>query len=87
MCASRGGDEGRAVAAFGLSEGTPNVHPGQGTACRRFFFRAEQSVHAYLKEKNIPHIWHVDNRPDAPNNHPAGASGMGAVTGSFRLSL
>jgi hypothetical protein len=24
---------------FGLSEGTANVHPGQGTACRRFFFQ------------------------------------------------
>jgi len=27
------------LAAFGLKEGEPNVHPGQGTACRRFFFR------------------------------------------------
>jgi hypothetical protein len=24
---------------FGLTEGAPNCHPGQGTACRRFFFR------------------------------------------------
>ncbi len=24
---------------FGLTEGTPNRHTGQGTACRRFFFR------------------------------------------------
>jgi len=23
---------------FGLTEGTPNTHPGQGTSCRRFFF-------------------------------------------------
>lgn len=30
--------------AFGLNEGTPNVHPGQGTACRRFFFH-----NAYLE--------------------------------------
>jgi esterase/lipase superfamily enzyme len=22
--------------------------------------RVSQSVHAYLKEKNVPHIWHVD---------------------------
>ncbi|UFH57589.1 VOC family protein [Spirosoma sp. KNUC1025] len=29
---------------FGLSEGTANVHPGQGTACRRFFFQ-----NAYLE--------------------------------------
>jgi hypothetical protein len=29
---------------LGLSEGTPNVHRGQGTACRRFFFQ-----NAYLE--------------------------------------
>jgi hypothetical protein len=28
----------------GLTEGSPNQHPGQGTACRRFFFR-----NAYLE--------------------------------------
>jgi len=36
-------DAGGAVAdrlvSFGLKEGEPNVHPGQGTANRRFFFR------------------------------------------------
>jgi hypothetical protein len=26
------------LTAFGLTEGAGNVHPGQGTACRRFFF-------------------------------------------------
>ena len=38
ICASVGGDEASALAAFGLTEGAPNLHPGQGTACRRFFF-------------------------------------------------
>lgn len=33
-----------ALQTFGLSEGTPNVHTGQGTACRRFFFQ-----NAYLE--------------------------------------
>lgn len=33
-----------ALKTFGLSEGTANVHPGQGTACRRFFFQ-----NAYLE--------------------------------------
>jgi len=28
-----------AMKSLGLMEGTPNVHPGQGTANRRFFFR------------------------------------------------
>jgi hypothetical protein len=38
ICVSVGGEEASALAAFGLNEGTPNLHPGQGTACRRFFF-------------------------------------------------
>ena len=33
-----------ALQQLGLTEGTPNVHPGQGTACRRFFFH-----NAYLE--------------------------------------
>jgi hypothetical protein len=44
ICASHGGDEASALSSFGLSEGTPNVHPGQGTACRRYFFQ-----NAYLE--------------------------------------
>ena len=30
--------EAEQLKAFGLSEGSPNTHPGQGTANRRFFF-------------------------------------------------
>jgi hypothetical protein len=39
-----GGPEAERLIAFGLTEGEPNVHPGQGTSCRRFFFR-----NAYLE--------------------------------------
>jgi hypothetical protein len=39
-----GAPEADRLRAFGLVEGEPNVHPGQGTACRRFFFR-----NAYLE--------------------------------------
>src|SRR5262249_28504013 len=38
ICVSAGAAETETLAAFGLSEGAPNQHPGQGTACRRFFF-------------------------------------------------
>lgn len=31
-------DEAGCLTAFGLTEGSSNAHPGQGTACRRFFF-------------------------------------------------
>src|SRR5512144_2751781 len=36
--------EAERLVSCALSEGTPNVHPGQGTACRRFFFH-----NAYLE--------------------------------------
>ncbi len=38
VCVSRGGPEAELLRAFGLAEGSPNTHPGQGTANRRFFF-------------------------------------------------
>jgi hypothetical protein len=38
ICSSAGAPEADALSALGLTEGSPNVHHGQGTACRRFFF-------------------------------------------------
>ncbi|HJQ29455.1 MAG TPA: hypothetical protein VJ827_08945 [Rubrobacter sp.] len=38
ICTEVGAPEADQLAAFGLTEGMPNTHPGQGTACRRFFF-------------------------------------------------
>src|SRR5262245_10881578 len=38
VLSSFGAPEADRLLAFGLNEGTPNTHPGQGTACRRFFF-------------------------------------------------
>jgi hypothetical protein len=44
LCVKPGAPEAEALLEFGLTEGTPNRHPGQGTACRRFFFH-----NAYLE--------------------------------------
>jgi hypothetical protein len=44
VCCSVGGTEADALARLGLREGSANTHPGQGTACRRFFF-----TNAYLE--------------------------------------
>jgi hypothetical protein len=44
ICTAAGAPEANLLVHFGLTEGTPNQHPGQGTACRRFFFR-----NAYLE--------------------------------------
>lgn len=38
ICVDKPASESRQLIAFGLAEGTPNRHPGQGTANRRFFF-------------------------------------------------
>ena len=38
VCAARGAPEGERLVAAGFTEGAPNEHPGQGTACRRFGF-------------------------------------------------
>jgi hypothetical protein len=44
ICCSVGGPEAEVLSRLGLKEGSPNTHPGQGTACRRFFFE-----NAYLE--------------------------------------
>jgi hypothetical protein len=44
ICTEAGAPEAQRLRAFGLTEGKPNTHPGQGTACRRFFFE-----NAYLE--------------------------------------
>jgi hypothetical protein len=38
ICTAINAPEAEALLAFGLVEGSSNVHPGQGTANRRFFF-------------------------------------------------
>jgi hypothetical protein len=44
ICTRVGAPEVDQLSALGLTEGQPNLHPDQGTACRRFFFR-----NAYLE--------------------------------------
>jgi len=39
VCTNPGAPEAKRLVEFGLHEGPPNQHPGQGTACRRFSFR------------------------------------------------
>ena len=38
ICSEVGAPKADQLVALGLAEGTSNLHPGQGTACRRFFF-------------------------------------------------
>lgn len=56
---------------FGLVEGLPNIHPGQGTANRRFFFQnvmLEILWVADAKESqasDLSVIWHRSQQPEA----------------------
>jgi hypothetical protein len=59
------GPEAERLVAFGLTEGAPNTHPGQGTACRRFFFR-----NAYLEL-----VWVSD--PAEAQGEPVRPTGIG----------
>jgi hypothetical protein len=59
VCAGQGGPEAAVLVDFGLTEGAPNRHPGQGTANRRFFFH-----NAFLEL-----LWVEE--PDEARNEPA----------------
>src|SRR5438270_5546299 len=39
ICTALGAPAADKLRQWGLTEGPPNQHPGQGTACRRFFFQ------------------------------------------------
>lgn len=56
-----GAPEADALVEFGLREGEPNTHPGQGTANRRFFF-----------ENMMLELFWVDNERDAKSPLAAG---------------
>lgn len=47
-----GAPEADSLAAIGMVEGTPNVHPGQGTANRRFFFANAMLELIYIRDEH-----------------------------------
>ncbi|MCP4749246.1 MAG: VOC family protein [Desulfobacteraceae bacterium] len=50
ICAAPKAQEAETLKEFGLTEGTANKHAGQGTACRRFFFRNAFIELLYLED-------------------------------------
>src|SRR4051812_15059093 len=65
ICTSPNGNEADQLTAIGLAEGAANTHPGQGTACRRFFFRngylellwVQNSAEAQSELNQHTHLW------------------------------
>lgn len=78
---SPGAPEAAALSRLGLTEGSPNTHPGQGTACRRFFFR-----NAYLALVWVRDVEQAQNSLSKPSRlferwseRQTGASPFGVV--------
>lgn len=51
LAVARGGPEVEALVRAGFTEGPPNVHHGQGTACRRFFFSDAYLEFLWLEDR------------------------------------
>lgn len=58
-----GAPEADLLRDFGLTEGPPNVHPGQGTANRRFFFHNAMLELLWVHDRASPECTHA---PDPP---------------------
>jgi hypothetical protein len=82
ICVSRGAPEAEYLVQFGLCEGPANVHPGQGTANRRFFF-----ANSMLELLWVENSAEAQNEVTAPtqlwerwSNRGSGACPFGIIT-------
>ena len=77
-----GGPEADRLVQFGLSEGDANRHSGQGTACRRFFFR-----NAYLELPWVHDAEEAQKKPVDATQLWLRWSGRHSVASPFGLCL
>jgi hypothetical protein len=78
ICTAAGAPEAERLIELGLTEGAPNTHPGQGTACRRFFFE-----NAFLEL-----VWVTDAaEAQSPAARGCGSGGVPAATVHHRLAF
>jgi Glyoxalase-like domain len=77
-----GGPEAERLVALGLTEGAPNIHPGQGTACRRFFFR-----NAYLELVWVQDEAEARGEPGGPTGIWSRWAGRRSAASPFGLGL
>jgi hypothetical protein len=76
---SRGGEEADRLVGWGFEEGPPNTHPGQGTACRRFYFENAYLELAWLED---------EHEASSPGVDRLGlVQRMGRVRGASRLGV
>lgn len=74
-----GAPEADSLAALGLVEGTPNVHPGQGTANRRFFFANAMLELMYIRDEQEAARGAAGRLNLVERSHSAAASPFGLV--------
>jgi hypothetical protein len=77
-----GAPEAERLVAFGLTEGAPNTHSGQGTACRRFFFH-----NAYLELVWVRDQAEAKSKLVSPTRIYARWAGRRTGTSPFGLGL
>jgi hypothetical protein len=74
-----GAPEAEILSALGLVEGTPNVHPGQGTANRRFFFSNSMLELIYIRDEDEAAGGAARDLKMLERSRSAGASPFGLV--------
>jgi hypothetical protein len=74
-----GAPEADRLAALGLAEGTPNAHPGQGTANRRFFFANAMLELIYIRDRQEVATGEAGKLRMAERARTAAASPFGLV--------
>ncbi|MDQ2643801.1 MAG: VOC family protein [Myxococcota bacterium] len=83
LCCSVGAAaEAEALQRAGLTEGSPNVHPGQGTTCRRFFFR-----NAYIELLWISDVLDASSEATEPTRLLERWRGRAAHASPFGVAL
>jgi len=82
VCCAEGAPEAQRLARLGLSEGSSNTHPGQGTASRRFFFE-----NAYLELFWVADAREAQSELAAPTRLWSRWSARGAEASPFAIIL
>ena len=82
VCCAEGAPEAQRLARLGLSEGSSNTHPGQGTASRRFFFE-----NAYLELFWVADAREAQAELAAPTRLWSRWSARGAAASPFAVIL
>jgi hypothetical protein len=82
ICCSVGALEADLLTRAGLTEGSRNHHPGQGTACRRFFF-----ANAYLELLWISDVEEASSETSEPTRLLERWRGRHSTTSPFGIAL